>query len=206
MYKRQALGGTCLNRGCIPTKALLHAAEVYQAAKEGEAFGVCAKELSLDEAAVFARKDAVVGNLRQGIAQLVKVNRIDLYEGTGCIEAPHRVRVGEAVIEAERILIATGSVPALPPIEGIELAATSDDLLGAKAIPQSLVIVGGGVIGVEFASLLTMLGRSVSVIEALDRLLPPLDREFGQSVSMNLKKAGAQVHTCLLYTSGRSGW
>lgn len=136
-----------------------------------------------------------MGNLRQGIAQLVKVNRIDLYEGTGCIEAPHRVRVGEAVIEAERILIATGSVPALPPIEGIELAATSDDLLGAKAIPQSLVIVGGGVIGVEFASLLTMLGRSVSVIEALDRLLPPLDREFGQSVSMNLKKAGAQVHT-----------
>lgn len=195
LVERDALGGTCLNRGCIPTKALLHAAEVYQAAKEGEAFGVCAKELSLDEAAVFARKDAVVGNLRQGIAQLVKVNRIDLYEGTGCIEAPHRVRVGEAVIEAERILIATGSVPALPPIEGIELAATSDDLLGAKAIPQSLVIVGGGVIGVEFASLLTMLGRSVSVIEALDRLLPPLDREFGQSVSMNLKKAGAQVHT-----------
>lgn len=195
LVERDALGGTCLNRGCIPTKALLHAAEVYQAAKEGEAFGVCAKELSLDEAAVFARKDAVVGNLRQGIAQLVKVNRIDLYEGTGCIEAPHRVRVGEAVIEAERILIATGSVPALPPIEGIELAATSDDLLGAKAIPQSLVIVGGGVIGVEFASLLTMLGRSVSVIEALDRLLPPLDREFGQSVSMNLKKAGAQVYT-----------
>lgn len=195
LVERDTLGGTCLNRGCIPTKALLHAAEVYQAAKEGEAFGVCAKELSLDEAAVFARKDAVVGSLRQGIAQLVKVNRIDLYEGTGCIEAPHRVRVGEAVIEAERILIATGSVPALPPIEGIELAATSDDLLGAKAIPQSLVIVGGGVIGVEFASLLTMLGRSVSVIEALDRLLPPLDREFGQSVSMNLKKAGAQVHT-----------
>lgn len=195
LVERDALGGTCLNRGCIPTKALLHAAEVYQAAKEGEAFGVCARELTLDEAALFARKDAVVDGLRQGIAQLIRVNRIDLYEGTGCIEAPRRVRVGESVIEAEHILIATGSVPALPPIEGIELAATSDDLLGAKALPRSLVIVGGGVIGVEFASLLTSLGRSVSVIEALDRLLPSLDREFGQSVSMNLKKAGAQVYT-----------
>ncbi len=195
LVERDALGGTCLNRGCIPTKALLHAAEVYQAAKEGEAFGVCARELTLNEAALFARKDAVVDGLRQGIAQLIRVNRIDLYEGTGCIEAPRRVRVGESVIEAEHILIATGSVPALPPIEGIELAVTSDGLLGAKALPRSLVIVGGGVIGVEFASLLTSLGRSVSVIEALDRLLPSLDREFGQSVSMNLKKAGAQVYT-----------
>lgn len=195
LVERDALGGTCLNRGCIPTKALLHAAEVYQAAKEGEAFGVCARELTLNEAALFARKDAVVEGLRQGIAQLIRVNRIDLYEGTGCIVAPRRVRVGERVIEAEHILIATGSVPALPPIEGIELAVTSDGLLGAKKLPRSLVIVGGGVIGVEFASLLTSLGRSVSVIEALDRLLPSLDREFGQSVSMNLKKAGAQVYT-----------
>ena len=195
LIEQSALGGTCLNRGCIPTKAFLHTANLYAAIREGERFGVCAGGVTLDEAAMFARKEEVVEGLRNGIAQLIRANRIDLYVGTGCIEAPGRVRVGERVVEAERILIATGSVPALPPVEGMEHCITSDDLLGAQSLPESLVIIGGGVIGVEFASLYAALGRRVTVIEAQGRLLPLLDREFGQSVNMNLKKAGAQVHT-----------
>ena len=195
LIEKDALGGTCLNRGCIPTKALLHTAEVYRAAKEGAALGVCAKEVTLDERAMFARKEEVVRGLRAGIAQLVRANRIDLYEGEGRIEAAGRVAVGGSTVEAERILVATGSVPALPPVEGIDLCITSDDLLDGGNLPQRLAIIGGGVIGVEFATLLTGLGRGVAVIEALDRLLPALDREFGQSVAMNLKRDGAQVFT-----------
>lgn len=195
LVEKDALGGTCLNRGCIPTKALLHTAEVYEEAMAGAALGVRTGEVTLSEAAMFARKDAVVENLRAGIAQLVKANRIALLQGQGVIEPGRRVRVGEALVEAEHILIATGSVPALPPIEGIELAVTSDDLLCAQRLPGSLAIIGGGVIGVEFASLLAGLEREVCVIEAMDRLLPLLDREFGQSAAMNLKKAGVQVHT-----------
>lgn len=195
LIEKDALGGTCLNRGCIPTKALLHTAEVYRAAKEGAALGVCAKEVTLDERAMFARKDEVVRGLRAGIAQLVRANRIDLYEGEGRIEAAGRIAVGGSTVEAERILVATGSVPALPPVEGIDLCITSDDLLDGGNLPQRLAIIGGGVIGVEFATLLTGLGRGVAVIEALDRLLPALDREFGQSVAMNLKRDGAQVFT-----------
>lgn len=195
LIEQRELGGTCLNRGCIPTKALLHAANLYAAAREGARFGVCAGEVTLDETAMFARKDEVVEGLKGGIAQLIRSNRIDLYEGKGCIEAPGRVRVGDRIIEAERMLIATGSVPALPPIEGMEHCITSDDLLCSQSLPESLIIIGGGVIGVEFASMYAALGRQITVIEAQGRLLPLLDREFGQSVSMNLKKAGAQVHT-----------
>ena len=194
LVEKDALGGTCLNRGCIPTKALLHTAEVYAQAKAGASLGVLTDNVKLNEQQMFARKDAVVEGLRGGIAQLVKANRIALYPGQGTIEPGLRVRVGEDVIEAEHILIATGSVPALPPIEGIELAMTSDGLLTAQSLPQSLVVIGGGVIGVEFASLFTALGREVCVIEAMDRLLPLLERELGQSAAMNLKKGGAQVH------------
>lgn len=111
LIEKDALGGTCLNRGCIPTKALLHTAEVYRAAKEGAALGVCAREVTLDERAMFARKEEVVRGLRAGIAQLVRANRIDLYEGEGRIEAAGRVAVGGSTVEAERILVATGSVP-----------------------------------------------------------------------------------------------
>lgn len=196
LIEQSALGGTCLNRGCIPTKALLHTAEVYRAAVDGAALGVCAGEVRLDERAMFARKDAVVDQLRRGIAQLVRTNKIDLYEGTACIRSPGHVCVGDTQIEAERILIATGSVPALPTsIQGIGLSMTSDDLLEGERLPESLVIIGGGVIGVEFASLFAQLLRAVTVLEVQDRLLPLLDRELGTGLAMSLKKSGAQVAT-----------
>ena len=195
LIERGALGGTCLNRGCIPTTALLHTAGLFAAAREGARFGVQIKDVALDEAAMFARKDAVVEGLRGGIAQLMKTNRIDVLEGMGVIEAPGRVRVGETVVEAERVLIAAGSVPARLPIEGVELCCTSDELLTGERLPDSLAIIGGGVIGVEFASLMNLLGWPVALLEARERLLPLMDREFGQSVAMNLKKAGAQVYT-----------
>ena len=188
------VGGTCLNRGCIPTKALLHTAEIYTQAKEGETFGVRAQDLTVDFAAAHRRKAEVTEKLRLGIEGLFKQKKVDLIRGTGTIVAPGKVAVNGETYTADHILIATGSVPARPPIPGLELAVTSDELLeGAAEAPKSLVIIGGGVIGMEFASFYSALGVPVTVLEAMDRILPNLDREICQNLTMILKKRGVKV-------------
>ena len=188
------VGGTCLNRGCIPTKALLHTAEIYTQAKEGETFGVRAQDLTVDFAAAHRRKAEVTEKLRLGIEGLFKQKKVDLIRGTGTIVAPGKVAVNGETYTADHILIATGSVPARPPIPGLELAVTSDELLeGAAEAPKSLVIIGGGVIGVELASVYSALGCEVTILEAMDRILPNMDREICQNLTMILKKRGVKV-------------
>ena len=198
---RQA-GGTCLNRGCVPTKALLHASGLYREALDGAQCGVEASGLRFDPAAAFARKEAVVSKLRGGVETMLKSAKVDLLSGTGTILAPGKVKVQlegeERVMTCDHILAATGSVPARPPIPGLELPGvmTSDELLaGTDHLPPSIVIIGGGVIGVEFATFYNDLGVCVTVLEGLDRLLPNLDRELGQSLGMLLKKRGCAVQT-----------
>ena len=198
---RQA-GGTCLNRGCVPTKALLHASGLYREALDGAQWGVEASGLRFDPAAAFARKEAVVSKLRGGVETMLKSAKVDLLSGTGTILAPGKVKVQlegeERVMTCDHILAATGSVPARPPIPGLELPGvmTSDELLaGTDHLPPSIVIIGGGVIGVEFATFYNDLGVCVTVLEGLDRLLPNLDRELGQSLGMLLKKRGCAVQT-----------
>ncbi|MEF9853085.1 MAG: dihydrolipoyl dehydrogenase [Hydrogenoanaerobacterium sp.] len=195
------VGGTCLNRGCIPTKTLLHAAQLFAAAQSFEAIGLHIEGLSYDVNKLYARKDEVVGQLRGGIEQLLKGNKIELLRGTAAITAPHCATLtggGETrQITAENIIIATGSVPSRPPIEGLELpnVLTSDELLlQSDKVFKRLVIIGGGVIGVEFASVFGALGCEITIIEALDRLLPAMDREISQNLTMLLKKRGASVH------------
>ena len=201
VVERREVGGTCLNRGCIPTKALLHASTVYEETKNGPALGVTAENLSYDLSAMFAYKQQVVEKLRSGIESLFKAAKVTLLRGTGTLSAPNTVTVAgenESVYTAQNILLATGSVPARPPIPGLDLPGvmTSDELLNGEGGDfSSLVIIGGGVIGMEFATFYNDLGVAVTVVEGLDRLLPNMDRELGQNLAMIMKKRGVQVFT-----------
>ena len=197
------VGGTCLNRGCIPTKTLLHASQVYRDAVDGAGMGVHAAGATFNMDEIFAFKRSVSEKLRGGIHSLLKSAKVDLIEGVGRIAAPGEVDVtaadgGVTRYTAERILIATGSVNVRPPIPGLELPGvmTSDELLeGSDQLYDSLVIIGGGVIGVEFATFYRNLGCAVTLVEGMDRLLPNMDRELGQNLQQILKKQGVEVLT-----------
>ena len=195
-------GGTCLNRGCVPTKTLLHSSEVYHAAKNGAAIGVHTEDIRPDLGEIFAYKRRVSQTLSAGVESLLKGAKVPLLRGTARIAAPHTVEVtggeGAGTYTAEHILAATGSVPSRPPIPGLDLPGvmTSDELLeGTDHLYRSIVIIGGGVIGVEFATFYAQLGADVTVIEGLDRLLPTMDRELGQNLALILKKQGVRVCT-----------
>lgn len=203
LVENRELGGTCLNRGCIPTKTILHTAELYHELKSGPSIGLMTDEAAVDMGVLQQRKEEVLTQLRAGIATLMKSNKIAVYHGTGTILDRNRVKVnligeGECVeLETDHILIATGSVPACPPIPGADLPGvlTSDGLLDKKDMFQNLIIIGGGVIGMEFASVYSSLGHSVTVIEALDRILPGMDKEIAQNLKMILKKRNVDIHT-----------
>jgi dihydrolipoamide dehydrogenase len=196
LIEKDFVGGTCLNRGCIPTKALLHASGVYEEAKNGAALGVVC-EPAFDLSAIYAYKQQVVEKLRGGVEGLLKSAKVTVVAGTGTLTAEHTVTVGDAVYTAENVLLATGSVPARPPIPGLDLEGvlTSDELLNGVAPFKSIVIIGGGVIGMEFATFFNDLGVEVTVVEGLDRLLPLLDKELGQNLSMIMKKRGVKIFT-----------
>lgn len=199
IVEERSWGGTCLNRGCIPTKTLLHASEVYRSAADGAAIGIHAEGLRADIPEIFAYKERISRQLCGGVESLLKGAGVTLLRGRAVITAPGSVRVtGEdgGNYEARRILIATGSVPVRPPIPGLELAMTSDELLeGTDHLYRSIVIIGGGVIGIEFATFYADLGCEVTVIEGMDRLLPNMDKELGQSLALILKKQGVKVFT-----------
>ena len=201
VVERREAGGTCLNRGCIPTKTLLHASAIYRDAKNGAHCGIHTEDIHADMAEIFAYKRAVSQKLSAGIGSLFKTAKIDLLRGTALITGSGCVRVTDADGSAndytcDDILIATGSVPSRPPIPGLELAMTSDELLeGCDRLYDSLVIIGGGVIGVEFATFYRNLGCAVTLVEGMDRLLPNMDRELGQNLQQILKKQGVEVLT-----------
>ena len=200
LIERDALGGTCLNRGCIPTKTLLHWAETY-----GQACRLPGLSSALSQSApadfmadLMEHKDQVVSRLRDGLASLLKSAKVEVIQGQASILAPGQIRVQngqERIITAGRILISTGSLPSVPPIPGHDLPGvlTSDGLLSLKEPIHSLTIIGGGVIGMEFASVFSSLGCSVAVIESMDRILPSMDREFSQNLRMILKKRGVRI-------------
>ena len=201
VVERREAGGTCLNRGCVPTKTLLHASGIYRAAKDGAHCGIYADGLRADLTEIFAYKRAISEKLSGGIEALFKSAKVELLRGTALIAAPGSVRVTDAEGAAADytcgdILIATGSVPSRPPIPGLELALTSDELLeGCDHLYRSIVIIGGGVIGVELATFYADLGCAVTILEGMDRLLPNMDRELGQNLALILKKQGVKVCT-----------
>ena len=204
LIERRDVGGTCLNRGCIPTKAMLHSAQLYREAANFELFGLHTENTSFDWAKVHQRNNDVVVKLRTGIEQLIKANKIDFFNNSASILGKNDVQLDQGeVIRGENILIATGSVPARPPIPGLDLpnVVTSDELLDdphftqADSLAKEILIIGGGVIGVEFASVFSSFGCHVTIVEAMERILPTMDREISQSLNMVLKKRGVSIHT-----------
>ncbi len=181
------LGGTCLNVGCIPTKTLLNSAKQYAHAKEAHKFGVQVEGVSYDWNAMLAWKNDVVGKLRGGIASQMKRYGVDVVEGSGSIVGRGRVRAaptsgsaGGADYECRAILVSTGSSPVMPPIPGVKdnpVVVDSTGLLDYPSVPKRLCVIGGGVIGVEFASLFSALGSEVTVVEMMDEIVPFMDKE-----------------------------
>ena len=196
LFERDKLGGTCLNRGCIPTKALLHAAETWSGMHHADALGLYADGLRYDWPNVTAYRRRVVDALRQGVEQLMRAGKVTVVQGSVQVAGEGAVICNGETYQAVDLVIAAGAAPALPPIPGRNLPGvyTSDDLLegGGKEL-SSLLIVGGGVIGVEMASVYTAFGCAVTIVEAMDRLLPGMDRELAQRLAVSLKKQGVQI-------------
>ncbi len=196
LIERGHLGGTCLNWGCVPTKTLLHGAKQLVHAKEAAAVGLRTGELSLDWPTLQTWKQSVVEGLRGGLKSEMKRLRIEVAAGEGELLAPGRVRVrpadGSAPVdhEARSVLIATGSTPVMPPIPGAgdnPRVVDSTGLLALSDVPKRLTVIGGGVIGVEFASLFSALGTQVTVVEMLDEIVPFMDREQAPLLRRALK-------------------
>ncbi len=180
LIEKAHLGGTCLNVGCIPTKTLLNSAKNYVHALEAHKFGVKVEGVSYDWSAMMAWKEDVVGKLRGGIAAQMKRFKVDVVEGEGRIVSRGKVAAGTAEHECRAILVSAGSSPFAPPIPGSKdnpAVVDSTGLLSIGAAPKRLCVIGGGVIGVEFASLFAALGSEVSVVEMMDEIVPFMDKE-----------------------------
>ncbi len=189
LIERDKLGGTCLHRGCIPTKALLHAAEVADAARESEQFGVRATLEGIDIGKVNSYRDGVVGRLYKGLQGLVRGKAITYVEGTGRLVSANTVDVGGTSYVGRNIVLATGSYArSLPGLEISGHVITSDEALQLEHIPASVIVLGGGVIGVEFASVWKSFGADVTIIEALPRLVPAEDEACSKALERAFRK------------------
>jgi len=190
LIERDKLGGTCLHRGCIPTKALLHSAEIADSAKESAQFGVRASFDGIDMTAVNSYKDGVVTRLYKGLTGLVNGRGVTFVAGEGRLAGPDRVQVGDDVYVGRNVVLASGSTPkSLPNIEvdGARII-TSDHALDLDYVPRSVIILGGGVIGVEFASVWRSFGADVTVVEALPHLLPNEDVDLSKGIERAFRK------------------
>src|SRR5438445_7862992 len=195
------LGGTCLLRGCIPTKALLHTADVYDEIRHGKDYGIVTENVTLDFAAVMSRKSRIVTRLSKGIeSYLFKKNKITLFKGQGRLEGAGNVVVkgeaGDTRIKSKNVVLATGSRPRSLPglaIDG-KTILSSDEILQIPAVPRSLVVIGAGAVGIEFASVFARFGSTVTVIELLPRVLPLEDEEIWNEAGKLLARS-MPIHT-----------
>ncbi len=193
IVERNLMGGTCLNRGCIPTKALCRSAEVLNTVKEAAEFGVSIDGFHTNYAKAVERKDAVVAQLRDGIGMLLNNPQITIIQGEAKLIDAHTVGVGDDRLEASHIVIATGSAPKALPITGAEYAMTSDDILSVNTLPKSLCVIGGGVIGMEFAGIFSSFGVDVSVVEFCKEILPPFDKDVAKRLRTAMGKRGIDI-------------
>ena len=202
LFEQNAVGGTCLNVGCIPTKSLLYGAKQYYNAAHAQKYGVTAENVTFDFAAMQKRKTIVVRKLVAGIKQRLNNEHCTLVSGTASVVSRTdelvTIQCGEQTYEAENLLICTGSTNFVPPIPGVQnnpAVWDSTDALAATELPKSIIIIGGGVIGMEFATLYHELGVAVTVIEALPAILPNLDQEVVAVLAEKYKKAGITILT-----------
>ena len=205
--KRDRLGGTCLNVGCIPSKALLHGSEFYEEAKSGHLakFGVKLASVELDLPALLGEKDKAVKELTDGVAFLFKKNKVEWVKGEASFVDAKSIRVGDRTITAKNFIIATGSEVALLPgiVPDGEVIVTSTEALSLPAVPQHLVIIGGGYIGLEMGSVWRRLGAKVTVVEYLERIVPAMDIEVSNAFAKILTKQGFEIRTSTKVTGVR---
>ena len=197
LIEKDTIGGVCLNWGCIPTKALLYSASLFAKMKHAEDFGIKCEKVSFSFKKIADRKNHVVENLKKGLLVQVKNNKISLLKGNAQFIDKTTVRIGDTIISADKIIIASGSSPvALPniPFDGKQIVSSKDALTWTM-LPESLAIIGGGVIGCEFAYLFSALGVNVTVIEAAQNLLPREDKEIGKRLNLFFKKAGIACYS-----------
>lgn len=196
LVEKGELGGTCLHRGCIPTKAMLHAAEVADAARDGAHFGIKSTFESVDMAGVHAYKDAVIGRLYKGLQGLVRSHSIEYVEGFGRLAAPNAVEVEGRRLTGRSVVLATGSYArSLPGLDIGGRIVTSGQLLTLDHVPPRILILGGGVIGVEFASVFRSFGAEVTIVEALPRLVPAEDEAVSKQLERAFRKRGIAFRT-----------
>ncbi len=201
LVEKDKLGGTCLHRGCIPTKALLHAAEVADNAREGDQFGVKSSLEGIDIAGVNSYKDGVVSRLYKGLQGLAKANKVTLVEGAGTFVGPNTVEVNGQRYVGKNVVLATGSYArSLPGLEIGGRVITSDQALNLDFIPEKVVVLGGGVIGVEFASVWRSFGADVTIVEALPRLVPAEDEYASKQLERAFRKRGIKFKTGVKFT------
>ncbi len=204
LVEQDKLGGTCLHRGCIPTKALLHAAEVADSAREAGAVGVRATLEGIDLPAVTAYREGVVSRLHKGLQGLVSARQVDYVEGSGRLEDPRTVAVGERRLVGRHVVLATGSsARTLPGLEITGRVMTSDQALGLEQVPERVVVLGGGVIGVEFASVMRSFGAAVTIVEALSRLVAAEDPASSAALQRAFRKRGITTRTGERFESAR---
>ena len=202
LIEQDKLGGTCLHRGCIPTKALLHAAEVADTAREGENYGVHSTFNGIEMNKVNEYKDGVIGRLYKGLQGLVKSRDITYVEGTGRLVAPNVIEVNGQRYEGKHIVLATGSYArSIPGLEISGRIMTSDQALVMDYVPTSAIILGGGVIGVEFASVWKSFGVDVTVVEGLPRLVPAEDEAVSKTMERAFRKRGINFKTGVKFQS-----
>ncbi|AUN11254.1 dihydrolipoyl dehydrogenase [Clostridium botulinum] len=202
LIEKEKLGGTCLNIGCIPTKVLLHSSELLNEIKEARTLGIeVNNEVKINWTQLQNRKNTVVNTLVSGVSSLLEHNKVKVINGTAAFEGKSSIKVtkdqGESGnIQFDNVIISSGSVPFIPPIEGRELEGVIDSTgaLSLDSIPKSMVIIGGGVIGIEFANIFNSLGCKVTVIEMLPYILPPVDREISEILKEKLKKDGIDIY------------
>lgn len=191
LIERDLVGGTCLHRGCIPTKALLHSAEVYDTAREAKRFGVAVEGLSYDWGGVSKHKEQVVQKMHRGLEGLIEHRSIEVIRETAALRGAGRIAAGDREIEARATVIATGSVPKmLPGLEAGERVLTSDTALTLDRVPSSAIVIGGGSVGVEFASLWASFGSTVTIVEMLPSLVPLEDPDIGKELARAFSKRG----------------
>ena len=191
LIERDALGGTCLNRGCIPTKTLCRSAQIAADVADAAAYGIVTGPWHADMGAIMARKNAVVAQLREGVDMLTA--GCDRISGTARLAAPDVVEVNGEQFTADRIVVATGSVAATLPVPGAELCVSSDTMLDLTELPASLVVIGGGVIGLEFASIYSALGTEVTLVEYAPEILPAFDRDVAKRLRSLMQKRGVSI-------------
>jgi dihydrolipoamide dehydrogenase len=196
LVEADKLGGTCLHVGCIPTKALLESSELYhRVATKGAEFGIKAEVVGYDYPRIAQRRDAVVGQLYKGVQYLMKKNKIEVVSGRGRLRDRNTIEVNGKMVSAQNLIVATGSV--VKTLPGIELdgqyVVSSDNIVKAAGAPESICIIGAGAVGVEFATFFHELGVKVTLLEALDRLVPLEDEDVSKELLASFKKSGMDV-------------